>query len=129
MNLVKISFKQRGFTLIELLVSLSIMALIMTLVLPRYQGAESRAKESVLRENLRQIRIAIDDFKTDKGRLAKDLDELVETKYLLKLPLDPITEAAHTWRLVQAGDGATGLFDVRSGALGFDGKGKAYADY
>ncbi|HYQ94603.1 MAG TPA: type II secretion system protein, partial [Burkholderiales bacterium] len=45
-----------GFTLIELLVVMAIIAVLLTLAVPRYFGSLERSKEAVLREDLYQLR-------------------------------------------------------------------------
>ena len=81
----------RGFTLIELLVVLSIIALLLSLAVPKYIHSVDVAKEAVLNENLHLVRETIDKFYGDKGRYPESLDELVNEKYLRALPFDPIT--------------------------------------
>lgn len=121
--------RRRGFTLIELLVVLAVIALLGAVALPRYFGSLQTAREQALHENLRVLRISIDRYRGDKGRLPADIEELVSEKYLRAVPTDPVTESPQTWVLV-AGDGEdTGLADVRSGAPGVGRDGRAYADY
>jgi general secretion pathway protein G len=60
--------RTRGFTLIELLVALAIVALLLSIVVPRYFGSISRTEEAVLKENLRSLRDAIDKHYADTGR-------------------------------------------------------------
>ncbi len=79
-----------GFTLIELLVVLSIVALLLTIVTPRYMGSIDHAKEVALKENLKVMRLSIDRFHGDKGRYPESLEQLVEKKYLKAIPMDPI---------------------------------------
>ena len=62
-----------GFTLIELLVVLSIIALLLTLAVPRYFHSIEVSKEAVLRENLHLVRETIDKFYGDKGRYPDSL--------------------------------------------------------
>lgn len=120
----------RAFTLIELLVVLSIVATLLLLVAPRYFQHETQARETVLRENLRLVRLVIDQFHADRGRYPDSLQELVDLHYLKALPLDPITGAADTWRLEPPPDGPSGsVYDIRSGAPGTDRHGQAYADW
>lgn len=108
-----------GFTLVELLVVFTIIGLLLTLALPRYFGSVDRAKETVLRENLVQMREAISRYHADKGRYPESLDALAAERYLRAVPLDPLTESTRTWQLVAPPDPQTaGIYDVRSGAGG-----------
>lgn len=54
-----------GFTLFELVVTLTVLAILIMGSLPLAQTAVKRQKEMKLRETLRQIRQAIDEFKRD----------------------------------------------------------------
>jgi general secretion pathway protein G len=80
----------RGFTLIELLVVLAIIAVMLTLAVPRYFSQLQTAKEVVLRDNLKTMRDVIDKFYGDTGRYPDSLDELVDKHYLRTLPADPV---------------------------------------
>jgi len=110
---------KKGFTLIELLVVLAIVALLLTIAVPRYYASLDRSKEAVLKENLYQLRDAISKYYADKGKYPQTLDALAADKYLRKVPLDPITESVTTWQLVAPEDPQKGgVYDVRSGAPG-----------
>jgi general secretion pathway protein G len=120
----------RGFTLVELLVVLAILALLLTLAVPRYFAGIERAKEATLRQDLNLIRESIDKFYADNGVYPKNLEDLVERKYIRKLPIDPITESADTWLITSpepplAGD----VYDISSGAAGTAKDGSKYADW
>jgi general secretion pathway protein G len=120
--------RRTGFTLIELLVVFGIIALLISLALPRYFGSLDRSKETVLRENLSQMRDAISRYYADKGRYPESLDTLATERYLRAVPLDPITESSRTWQVVQPADPQTsGVYDVRSGAPGSAKDGTEYA--
>ncbi|WP_310321832.1 prepilin-type N-terminal cleavage/methylation domain-containing protein [Hydrogenophaga palleronii] len=122
--------RSRGFTLIELLVVLAIVALLLTIVAPRYMGSIDNAKEVALKENLKVMRINIDRFLADKGRYPESLDELVGERYLRAIPSDPITESSQTWIVVPADDVETGgVADVRSGAEGASRRGEVFAEW
>ena len=122
--------RTRGFTLIELLVVLGIVALMLTLAVPRYFPSIDKSKEVVLADNLRNLRGLIDQYYGDTGRYPDSLDQLVEKKYLRALPRDPVTDSATTWIIVPPEDGLNGnVYDIKSGAPGNDRSGKPYADW
>jgi general secretion pathway protein G len=128
--LSRLESKVRGFTLVELLVVFTIIALLLTIAVPRYFGSLDRSKEAVLKENLYQIRGAIDKFYGDKGKYPETLDALVSDKYLRSLPQDPITESSASWVTVPPQDPQKGgVFDVKSGAQGMASDGTNYADW
>lgn len=121
---------RRGFTLIELLVVLGIVALLLTLAVPRFFPKIDSARETILAENLRNTREIIDQFYTDRGRYPDSLEQLVEKNYLRSVPVDPITESSTTWILVPPEDATKGaLYSIKSGAPGNDLHGKPYLDW
>jgi general secretion pathway protein G len=121
---------RRGFTLIELLVVLGIIALMLTLAVPRYFPSIDKSKEVVLADNLRNLRGVIDQYYGDTGRYPDTLDQLVEKKYLRAPPLDPITDSSTSWIIVPPEDGAKGgVYNIKSGAPGNDRSGRPYADW
>jgi general secretion pathway protein G len=61
----------------------------------------ARAKESVLRQQLWEMRAAIDTYQDDHSALPPTLDVLVAKNYLRSIPIDPITNSASTWRLIR----------------------------
>ena len=79
--------RRAGFTLIELLVVLGIVALLLTLAVPRFFPSIDSAKETILADNLRNTRAVIDQFYGDTGRYPESLDQLVEKKSLRSLPI------------------------------------------
>lgn len=121
----------RGFTLIELMVVMAIIATLLTIATPRYFAHLDRAKEAALRETLSVTRDAIDKFYGDMGRYPKSLDELVEKRYLRRVPFDPITDSSETWTLLPPPTNvetepltlSEGVWDLHSGATD---EGKAY---
>ena len=119
----------RAFTLIELLVVLGIVALLLTLAVPRFFPSIDATRETILEENLRNTRAIIDQYKADTGRYPDSLEQLVEKKYLRELPMDPITESRETWIVEPPQDEEQGeVGNVKSGAPGNDRKGKPYAE-
>jgi general secretion pathway protein G len=123
----------RGFSLLELMIAMFILIILLSVALPTYQYTVQQAKETVLRENIRRIEDAIDQYAADKGKLPQSIDELIEAKYLREKPIDPITEKAE-WDEIQGEDafsteGGQGLIEVKSLADGEDSNGKAYKEY
>ena len=57
--------KQKGFSLIELVITITVLAIMTLGVLPLVKVSVKRQKEQQLRETLRQIRTAIDEFHRD----------------------------------------------------------------
>ena len=55
----------RGFTLLELIVTLTVLSVLVLGTIPMAQNAVKRQRELRLRENLRMMRNAIDEFKRD----------------------------------------------------------------
>ncbi len=124
---------QKGFSLLELMIAMFIMIILLSVALPTYQRSVQNARETVLRENLWQIRRAIDQFAADKGKAPQSVDQLVEGKYLREKPVDPISEKSE-WKEIQGDDPSSpdsekGLKDVKSLAEGEDSEGKKYEEY
>jgi general secretion pathway protein G len=124
---------EAGFSLLELMIAMFIMIILLSVALPTYQRSVQHARETVLKENLWQIRKSIDQFSADKSKLPQSVDELVEAKYLREKPVDPITEKTE-WNEVQGEDSnspdrAQGLIEVKSLAEGQDSEGKAFGEY
>ncbi len=121
---------QKGFTLIELLVVLAIVALLLTLAVPRFFPSIDSAKDTILADNLRNTRAVIDQFYADTGRYPDSLEQLVEKKYLRALPVDPVADSNAMWILVPPEDTTKGaIYSIRSGAPGNDRTGKPYAEW
>jgi len=123
----------RGFSLLELMIAMFILIILLSVALPTYQRSVQQARETVLKENLFQMRRSIDQYAADKGKLPQTLDDLVTAEYLREKPVDPITEKAE-WKEItgddtNSTDGEQGLKDVKSVAEGEDGDGKKYEDY
>jgi general secretion pathway protein G len=124
---------QKGFSLLELMISMFIVIILLSVALPAYQRTVQHARETVLKENLWQMRRAIDQYGADKGKLPQSLNDLVADKYLQEVPIDPITEKTE-WKEVMdedklSPDGGQGLVNIKSVAEGTDSDGKQYIDY
>jgi general secretion pathway protein G len=124
---------ERGFTLLELMIVMAILVILAAVALPRYQAVVVHAKEATLKDNLFQMRKAIDQFAADKGKLPQDLDELAGSHYLREIPKDPITDAKD-WNPVMGEDpasveGGSGLADVHSSSSEISTDGTAYSEW
>ncbi|WP_426340216.1 type II secretion system protein [Pseudoduganella sp. S-14] len=122
--------RQGAFTLVELLTVLAIIAVLLTVALPRYLGSVDRSREVALKENLKVLRASLDKHHADYGRYPDSLEQLVERRYLRAVPVDPVTDSAMTWVTLPARDpGEQGIGDVRSGAGGAAKDGTPYESF
>lgn len=120
----------RGFTLIELMVVMVIIALLLTIAVPRYFDHVDRAREVTLQESLNVMRDAIDKYYGDTGKYPETLDELVTRRYLRRVPVDPLTDSSSTWIVVPPPLPApSGVYDVHSGAPGKGRTGTPYREW
>ncbi|MBL8305634.1 MAG: type II secretion system protein [Rubrivivax sp.] len=117
---------RRGVTLIELVVTLALLGLMAAMALPLAELTLQRSREAQLREALREIRVALDRYRSaaDQGQIERrvgdsgypsDLNLLVEgvpnvrspkrerLYFLRRVPRDPFAPAelpaAATWGL------------------------------
>jgi general secretion pathway protein G len=80
-----------GFTLIELMIVISLIAILVAIAVPNYNQSLLRAKESVLRQDLFQLRSLISQYTLDKQKAPQSLDDLVQAGYIKQIPNDPTT--------------------------------------
>ena len=130
---------EKGFTLIELLVVIAIIGILATVAVVQYKDSVKKAKENVLKENLWNLRSAINQFKADRGVYPQELTELVDMGYFRDLPTDPITGYNDTWLPIYAEPDIEdyedtenldlGIEDVQSGAEGTALDGTPYSEW
>lgn len=130
----------RGFTLIELMVVVAIIGILVSMAVPTYRNMVTRARETVLRQNLFTIRDVIDQYYADKGKYPDSLEELVSSGYLRHIPVDPMTEKSD-WVAVNftggepgqleptEGESTGGIFDVHSASDKESTTGAKYAEW
>ena len=111
-----------GFTLIELMIVMALIVTLASITLVQYTTAVTRSKEAVLREDLFQMRKAIDEYYADKNKYPPALQSLVDDRYLRQIPADPFTNTADTWQATTAEPDPRnptteiGVSDVKSGS-------------
>ncbi len=119
----KDSGRSGGFTLIELMIVIAIMGILLSIAAPNLKQSIIRAREAVLKEDLFQMREAIDQYYADNGKYPAALSDLINEQekaksYLRALPKDPFTNA-DDWITVKLegsdeSGGDSGIFDVHS---------------
>jgi general secretion pathway protein G len=123
---------RRGFTLIELIVVMAIIALLVSIVAPRYYRTVDKARDASLKTTLNVVRDAIDKYAADRDKYPESLDELVTRGYLRQLPEDPITGQKDSWQMLPPAASAVmkgRVADVRSGAAGQGQDGTPYSSW
>lgn len=148
---------EQAFTLVELIAVIGIMMLLTTAALPIERIHAQHVKELELRQDLREIRTAIDRYKdfADEGLISTEPDSLgyppdLETlvkgvpvkaqsdlkyKFLRKIPVDPMTGQAN-WGLRSMQDdpnstdwGGQNVFNVFSQSQGTGLDGTQYSSW
>ncbi len=122
-----------GFTLLELMIVISIIIILAIIVLPQYQKTVVQARESVLKDDLVQMRKLLDQYAADKGKLPQSLEDLASSGYLREVPVDPIT-GARDWNVIVgqdpfSPDGGQGVTDVRSSSGDLSSEGTPYSEW
>ena len=123
----------RGFTLLELVMVMTIIVILASIGVASYQQIQLKARETILKEDLRQLRKLLDQFAADKEHLPQSLEELAQAGYLRSVPIDPMTDEAD-WELEMGDDdvsltGGQGVVNVHSRARGEGSDGKSYRDF
>jgi general secretion pathway protein G len=125
----------RGFTLIEMLIVISLVMILVAIAVPNYQRSIMRAKESVLKQDLFQLRSLISQYTLDKQKAPQSLDDLITAGYLKQIPIDPMTNARDTWTvdqedtLMSVDQQEPGISDVHSGSNATSSDGTAYSTW
>jgi general secretion pathway protein G len=126
---------RRGFTLIELMIVISIILTLIAIAVPMYEQSVRRAKEAVLRQDLKTMRDQIDNYTMDKEKAPQSLQDLVDANYLRKIPKDPFTNSTETWQaestdtLQSLEQTEPGVSDVHSGSSEIGSDGTPYSSW
>lgn len=67
---------KRGFTLIEVVVVVALLGILMAIIVPSFEKAGDRTKNSKLTADLKALDTAIGIYKLDKGAVPDDLADL-----------------------------------------------------
>ena len=119
--------------MLELVIVMTIIVILAAIGVANYQALQQHAREAVLKQCLRDMRKAIDQYAADKEHLPASLEDLVTDGYILKIPIDPITNA-DDWKTEVEEDtisreGGQGITNVFSSAGGEGSDGVPYSDY
>lgn len=126
---------ERGFTLIELMIVIIMILILVSIAAPMYTVSVTRARETVLRQNLYNLRMAIDQYTYDKMKAPQSLDDLVSAGYFREIPVDPMTNSRETWQvdqedvLLSIDQTEPGISNVHSGASGSGLDGTPYSSW
>ena len=116
----------------ELMIVVTIIAILASIAIPMYRAVVTNAKETVLKDNLREMRRVIDQYTADKKKAPTSLQDLVDAGYFRQLPVDPMTNSNSTWQGVNDTSVASpdqtesGIVDVHSGSPAISTEGTPY---
>lgn len=151
------ALKSRGFTLLEMITTVTVLLILASALVPMARNSVRRQKELELHRALREIRLAIDSYKSmvdqqkikapplENNGYPESLEILVEgapmmgktmkMRFLRRIPVDPFVGKAE-WGLRSIADepdstswGGGNVFDVYSQAQGTGMNGIPYRDW
>ena len=117
------------------MIVISIILILLSVAAPMYVQQIIHAREAVLREDLFNMRNAIDQYTLDKQKAPQSLDDLVTAGYMKVVPKDPMTNSNDTWQTMQedvmmsVDQTQPGITDVHSGSNATASDGTAYSSW
>jgi len=114
------------------MIVITIIAILGAISIPMYRAVRLTATETVLKDNLREMRRVIDQYTADKKKAPQSLQDLVDGGYFRQLPTDPVTNSNSTWEAVtdtavsSPDQTEAGIIDVHSGSAAISSEGTPY---
>ena len=127
--------RMRGFTLLELAIVITIIIILATIGVGRFTKSMEMTREAALRDDLNEMRKAIDNYTLDKKTPPGSLDDLKDAEYLRDVPTDPMTHQkdwnteACDYQLSTDQDSTTGICNVRSSSQWASVDGSVYSTW
>ena len=115
------------------MIVISIIVILAVIAMPQYQKTIIHARETVLRDDLFNLRKAIDMYGADKGKAPQSLEDLISAGYIREVPLDPIT-GEKDWTVVTGEDPSSltsesGVTDIHSASGDISTEGTPYSEW
>jgi len=117
-----------------MLIVISLILILLSIAVPMYHQSVIKARESVLREDLFQMRQLISQYTLDKQKAPQSLDDLIQGGYIKLIPNDPMTNLPN-WEVVQEDtllsidQQEPGIIDVKSASGATSTEGTAYSSW
>ena len=115
------------------MIVITVIIILAAIALPQYQKTIVAAREAVLHDDLFKMRSLLDQYAADKGKLPGSLDDLVTSRYMRELPVDPFTDQKD-WTAIPGDDpnstgGEQGIVEVHSASPEVGSDGRPYSEW
>lgn len=99
MKLGNIFKSQKGFTLLELLIVIIIVFVLAIIIVPNLISGPARARDSQRKQDMRQIKTALENYYQTNGSYPASLQALTEgsVPFIKTLPKDPKTNTDYVY--------------------------------